>query len=785
MKKQLMSVIAFSAIFATAYSAETTISITDKALVKDVSRLGVNKPMGLKRVDYRTFEGVSYRQSHIGELHEDGFISYETKYKDKDNGVDVNGWGKMLEGTTATILSGPLQWQKVKISRVEGRDIVKWGQPLKGLSQAFYVFEKKISLPEGKMIPSMGLLLEVYNDTGAIKGGLNSYWSGPVGFNEIVQGDVPSNSNGKNALLMPGSKGKTHVRLHSQKCDWIDTKGSWSIRFKAKIKSGTPSVAVTLTGGQSKSGLIKDIALTSEWKDYEVKYDVPSSEGGRGGIIEVTSGDILIDDIEFYHNGLDPENNTVFSDEAVAVLRNFNPGIIRVLQMGGSTVENMIKPVIQSFAFRSQNGSVFPTDRGSRGGFHSYNTHEFYELAELLKSEPWYNLPGTLHLEEIDLFMEYIGGPAGTKGGDIRIAQGHPKPWTETLGKIHVEFGNEAWNLFGPYACGGFDGPDYWSALIERGKNSEYYKKNVVFHVSGNGWPGYAKPSLDINNADCYTWAPYVIHKMSKTEEALLDSDDKTYKWLFYEGIHYATRMNTRAKSAMEKGIELSIYEINHHITQGDASDDTKNTIVTSLAAGINLINTMLIHMKENHIRNQCFFNFSGNYYNIRLWGGMLQMKKGSELYRPTWLACGAANKVIMGNLMETTHTGENPTFTPLTLKNIKGDKKKGTKPRIELAEEAPLPVIHSYAFKDGKTMGLVVINVDTATSRDVILDFKGDISGSAESWLLTSDKITNNNEPEHDPTVFRTKEDIKDFASGSQFTIPPFSMKVFKWTIK
>ena len=53
----------------------TTIEITGKPLVKDVSRLGINLGSGsvhaMSRIKCMNFEGMRYRQCHIGDLHED------------------------------------------------------------------------------------------------------------------------------------------------------------------------------------------------------------------------------------------------------------------------------------------------------------------------------------------------------------------------------------------------------------------------------------------------------------------------------------------------------------------------------------------------------------------------------------------------------------------------------------------------------------------------------------------------------------------------------------------
>ena len=81
--------------------------------------------------------------------------------------------------------------------------------------------------------------------------------------------------------------------------------------------------------------------------------------------------------------------------------------------------------------------------------------------------------------------MEYLGGPPDTPYGRLRTELGHPQPWTKTLGAIHVEFGNEAWNNAGPYQVGGYNGEDYWKDLIAAAKASPYYTPKVIFHAAG------------------------------------------------------------------------------------------------------------------------------------------------------------------------------------------------------------------------------------------------------------------------------------------------------------
>ena len=144
---------------------------------------------------------------------------------------------------------------------------------------------------------------------------------------------------------------------------------------------------------------------------------------------------------------------STFRDDCVAMLRTYGPGCIRYLEMGGSTLDNVLAPPLARHAYSSQRGSkVGPYERHSR---HPYSLHEMYVLCEHLGCDPWYTLPGTLSQDEMKRFMEYLGAPSDVGYGKRRAELGHPKPWTEVFRTVHVELGNEAWNNAGPYQCGG------------------------------------------------------------------------------------------------------------------------------------------------------------------------------------------------------------------------------------------------------------------------------------------------------------------------------------------
>ena len=764
----------------------TTVTITGKVLVKDTVRLGVNlggdnywdAPLRKKRVQ-ENFEGTLYRQCHWGPgTSDDGFTTW---WIDPDN----RDWKTILAGARYTVLSGPSRWTTGTLKGITTREFKHQDQ---NKPFTHFLLDRKIEPPPR----DGGLLLDAFRTR---EGYFNlhleakhDYWT--TKHNQVVIGDVHDGSFGCAALNLRGSEGRAHVRFptHFQRCG--QTNGRWHVHFWARARAGKPTLHV----GPDRYGRPVSLRPADAWREHEqvfVVEGVPDdAEPGRSFLVfrfEATGGDVLIDDVEIWMDG--DTNPTAFRDDVVATLERFNPGVLRLLQMGGSTVENTISPALRTYAFTSQRhrkiGPYTPKNR------HPYSLHEMYELCEHIGAEPWYCLPGTLTREEITQFMEYLGAPADVGNGGKRAAMGHPKPWTRVFRAIHVEFGNEAWNPHIAYGAGGFNGPGYWHDLIETGKKSPYYSSNVLFHVGGQAAsPGLnARIMKDAPNADRLAVAPYLIQGFSKEEyETYLNTDDKLYRWAFAWPVrrsrHAEGSMRRNHEASKQAGIELSIYEVNHHTTHGDGPLEPRNRLVTSIGGALNVLNNMLLMMKEHHVRTQCFFNLAQSSFaapdigRVRLWGAALCMRRGRERYRPTFLACAAANEAIGGDLVETVHGGADPTFEATGIFH-KPWRQKG---RVETVKD--VPILWSYAFAEGTGRGLILVSLDTKTKRPVELKFDGEVAGGeARSWLLTADAVTDNNEYETgEPQVKLTQERIGDFRSGRRLTLPPFSVRVLVW---
>jgi len=799
----------------------TTVELTDTVLVADTMRFGVNlgddnywdniltkkRGKGNQEGGWQlNFEGTTYRQCHFGPTQDEyGALSY---FVEPDWWIDL-----MREHGYYTILSGPAKGTTGKIAGISIIEKEPWGNLL------YFEFDKPVA-PNPDI--NGGLLVEAFRLEDGQLIPPDPYYPGfwTSENNEIAIGDVPPGSFGHAALNLKGStdpdstdeyeekRAYIHLSTHYQKHG--ETNGTWRIHFWAKAQNGTPTLVLAADTATWQSQIVE--GLTSEWKKFEetmVISGVPEpdeqNEPRLFFKLEATDGDVLIDDIELWMEG--DENPTAFRDDTIEALREFNPGVLRYNQMGGSTIDNTIAPRLQSHSYSSRGPQVATYGPYENHEQHSYSLHEMYELCEYLGCEPWYCLPGTLHpwtlhpetlhQDELANFIEYLGAPADIGYGKKRAEMGHPQPWTEVFEHIHIEFGNEAWNAGGPYQCGGYNGPDYWKDLIEVGKSSPYYTPNILFHTGGQeGWPGLNETILqNAPNADRFAVAPYIIQSLDHCDIGLLDTDEKLFRWVFAMPIRRSLdprgSMYQNYQLARAANIELSVYEINHHITEGDAPPEPRNRIVTSIGGGINVINTMLLMLKEHGIRTQCFYQLNQHHFNaaageVRLWGAALNMRNGHERYRPTFLASAIANKVIGGDLVETVHSGFEPTFDATGY--FEEDEECPAPPNPPPPPEtvSDIPAIWSYGFVDSDNRGLILINLDVSESHLVEVRFEGTVAyEEATSWLLSADAITDNNEFEvGEPQVTVTEEMLADFASGAQVILPPHSMRVIKWGI-
>ncbi len=762
----------------------TTIRLTDRVLVANTMRLGVNLGgdayySGAALVKLRVrenFEGTMYRRCDFGPGADAQGVA--TWFKPSE------AWRELITGSRYTILSGPAQWTTGTVRGISEKTYRHQGQ-----EKPFAYYELDRTIPTD---PEQGVVGIMFQRDRTQQGQMHApdgYWCSRD--NVIALGDVPPGGFGHAALHLRGAAARAHYRFATHYQRYGETNGTWHVRFWAKVRAGSPQLTVRADRGWGRQ---VEVALRERWQRFDKTIVVDGTPEPQGPgddphllfVFEATDGDVLIDDVEIWMEG--DENPTAFRDDVVRMLRRYQPGVLRKLQMGGSTIENTIRPPLESFAYSSQPGAKLgPYASDSQD---PYSLHQMYELCEYIGCDPWYCLPGTVTREEMQLLMEYLGGPSDTPGGALRARLGHARPWNQVFQRIHLEFGNEAWNNAGPYQCGGFNGPDYWSRLIETSRQSEHFTPNIVFHAGGqaaNSWLN-ARILKDCPQADFFSVAPYIIQGFEREEvQQHYNTSAGLFRWAFAWPWARSTRdsgaMYQNANLVRQANIELSVYEVNHHITHGTGPLEPRNQLVTSIGGGLNVLNTMLLMLKEHGVRTQALFSLVQHGYRaqgigtVRLWGTALCMRGGHERYRPTFLACAAANNVMGGDLVETVHEGADPTFSAT-----------GVFLRSQGVETLPhVPVLWSYGFREGNRRGLVVLNLDVVETRSIELAFDGRAVGSAARvWTMQADRITANNEYETGtPQVTVQESRWTEFASGHKLQMAPFSLVALTWQVE
>ncbi len=767
----------------------TVIEITDEVLVDNVSPLGLNiggdsTSLPLTKVrDAIGFEGNTYRSSvQVLRADEDGIVvqSMARRYYDRV--------AKIYEGADVYVISGKARGERRKIAKLEKRFFKQPWEKTPG-EQACFVFDQPIEGIE----PGDGLIIERM-DLQA-EGSIylyNSWWTSQ---NLSIVPEPRTGSGGKVSCLMDatefakegdeekGREKKAYIRVAGMGDAAGNTDGSWTLSFWMRAVEGDPTCVVNAAGSK------KNVELDDDWKEYVLEFDVTD---GRSvdGCITVEGGKALIDDILMIKGG--EENPTPFLDSIALTLKKMNIGILRKLQMGGSTVDNMTRPRTEAQGFLCSPWHVRPGVDKQVFAKH-FSIHEFYELCEYIDAEPWYSTPGVLHEEEMDQFMEYLAAPADVGYGKRRAAMGHPEPWTKTLRKIHIEFGNEAWNQFGPYIWGGYNGPDYWKRLIARAKASPYYDSDkMVFHMGSQNWSTRTAGRImeQTDNTDRVCVAPYIFHKFTPEQDEFLKDTNSLLRYAMAYTLDILIRdegaMMKVAAEAQKSGIELSVYEYNYHMTGGEGSLQPRYDVTFSQAGGLNIINGMLAMQQEFPAREQCFFTLAGRYFswnkiNWPGWGVALNLKPGSEQIRPNGLALTMSNQGILpgGDLLATKICGADPRFSA-TGPQFHSQNTYNLKGAVATIQD--VPCLWSYAYSKGDERSLILVNLDVEKGHAVEIQFPGAAS-DVERWVQTSDSPTANNEVADDQQVKIEKGTLTEFVSGYKETLPPHTLIVYRWT--
>ncbi len=795
MKTQIKKIFAIGLIVSivSIANATTIINVTTNVIVRDVKPIGLNtsdnyyEAVNLKTRAALNFEGVLYRQIHTGVFYTNGFVSAIFKL---DNWKDP--WtSNVYLGAKFRLLSGNVHGITGTVINLSEKPIDRWNNG-NITTNLFFEFDRAITAePDGTR--NIAIMIEDRRHlTEGFIGTTNDWWCDQC---ELVTNDAPPDSFGNSSCKI--NAGGVIRSIATTSASSRSSGETFRVTFKTKSLSGSPTLTMETTAGD------QTVPLTASWTNHEYSLICPD-DGFSVYFKNTGSGALLIDDILIEQLDSNPSG---FRDDMINLYKDLKIGTLRFLNMGGWSMEDQIKPWNETHHYRSTVGSKIGPYYGSP---HSAKTEaqfaDIFSAAQEIGCIPWVCVPGVIYPEEMDSFVEFVCGPTNTTWGKIRAESwNHPKPYTETLDEILVEFGNEAWNTYIPFLAKGYNGRKYWEELIRTAKNNSYYTNNLKFITAGQNWNTSMSQAVidDATNADMYAIAPYSIHGVNNEDFEVLDptmkfetdeTRDKLFEWFMAVPMYnsYDSGMPGQYQVSKDTGMEFSFYEFNYHCTSGSAPKKPRRDFTSSIASGISMANYSLSLLKNAHVRYQSFFTAFGRMRdNNLLWGTILNggrygdaLKRWEAWYRPVALAHREANRIRNGNLMETVHTGDDPSFS------VYG--------KFDSFETNEYKKIYSYAFQqDNGTNGIVLFNYDLNNTQDVQIILQEYVKNDeAECFQLSASHYTNANEWCVEDTntgsftfdeivpapVSPTNYLISNFSSGYSVSIAPCSEYVFKW---
>lgn len=635
--------------------------------------------------------------------------------------------------------------------------------------------------------PGDYLILRKVHAGGTNSGAAYGSWSASVSGGGTVSSetnDLPPGTEGGQCLRMTaltaGDQASVSGQFDTLPTRFVLLNGSFRVAFKARGVGGANRMLVSVQRGSVPAYLSQTVQLTPDWADYTLPFPAAETSTVSGTVAvrfsAVSQSAVLLDDASLRQTDGDPSNPTAFRDAVVAALRELRPGSLRYpnWQTLGESLDNELAGV---FARKRSGYSVYATGENNlRPGF-----HEFLELCEHIGAEPWYSLPTVFSGSEATNLIEYLAGGTNTAYGARRAARGRVAPWTDAFPRIHLEFGNENWNntsyrggaISAAVPCGNRAGGIF--ALI---RASPYYSTNrfrlVLGGQAGNPWL-----NLQLHNAcpghDTLTLAPYMASRVDSYA-----NDEELFGPLFAEpewwsnqpspttGLMRVTHDNLQASS---RPVPLSVYEVNLHTTEGAISQAALDAFAPSLGAGIAVAGHMFAMLQTLGIRDQVFFSLPGHRFTrgdgktVALWGAASDYGVTGRR-RPQFLAQVLANEALRGDLVQTVHGGDNPTWNQPYMNRV------------------GYPLAHylqSHAFADGPDRSLVVFNFHRTDPLDVTFAGAAPPLGVVAIRQLASANVTDGNES--NGVVTTSTQSLGTFDPSVPLSLPPHSMTVLHWS--
>ncbi len=568
---------------------------------------------------------------------------------------------------------------------------------------------------------------------------------------------------------------------------FVQLRGSYTLSFRAKGIGGSNRISITLHRLDQSRGnetfLSQDVPLSSKWRDYTLSFKA-AEDGARIGPVslsfDVHGASALLDDVSLAPSSHIPDNPTAFRDAVVQTLRDLQPGVLRYMDNGsnfGSSLDNMLAV---PFARKRSGSSIQSAGQDDV----PIGLNDFLVLCKAVGAEPWYVLqPGASPAEARNL-IDYLAGSATTPYGAKRAALGQAAPWTTLFPTIHIELGNEQWNVASFYGATIGDPAAYGERaekIFAAARTSPSYNP-AKFDLILGSWasvPWWTRQEMAHSGQyDSVDAAPYLFDHFDdfSSKEAIFGPMFAQPEMLDSRPAGFMAQQAKAAATGIPPA-RLAVYEVNLSTISGKAPQDVVNSVVPSLGAGIALADHMLLMMRDLGIVTDAIFSlpeYLNHFSNpadsketVPLWGAVVDMGGATDLRRPQFLAEQLVNRAILPDLLPATLTGDNPTW----------DQPLSANDKIRLTGAH---FLQAFAFADGSRHSIILFNLSRTQSLPVTFSGPNAPSGRVESSQITSAHITDTNE--HQQNVNISNSTLTSFNPSASYALPPFSITTLRW---
>lgn len=575
----------------------------------------------------------------------------------------------------------------------------------------------------------------------------------------------------------PGTNYRIRVRARA---DLPDV--SLGIRFEnLGMEHGDPGHLVNMRADGGTT-------LGPEWREYvfEGRTALDDAVAERFSAITVglavtTSeehgGAAYIDAIHFEDEKLDSPSG--FARQVVDALKEARTGVLRFYGIQGMgalvdtlTARNAVEGPWNFLGYAS----------GARFNGVGAVMDQWFQLAIEVGADPWLTIGGANNPDDYYRLISYLAAPADFDADSARrAAHGHPEPWTASVDKIYIEIGNEWWNaIFRPFYI--WDAAIYGELcrnVIARIREHPHFDPGK-FEIIAGGWAINAhhwNTRLDASSEghDRISLAPYVVHELDAYA-----SPEMRYGTLFAEVSHYPTgggRTTREGLAQNAKGTGLAVYELNTHITGGAAPASAASEIVTSLAAGVAVLDQAMSLMSQLEAQPINYFTLlqrafgHGENRRTGLWGSLVRTPSGNLRARPIWHGLRLANQYLIEGDMVAAEFLRGSTW------NFPGN---GNVPEVRGARH-----IHAYAFmtqspEGARQCNVLLINRHLHEALPVRLHLPFTPRNPVTRATLAGASPGLNNEEAENVAIETGSED--GVGASSRFLVPPHGAVVYQF---